>query len=86
MIFGLVGLFGGWCMLGIPCFIAVVLGHMATRKTKRGARSGHGMAVAGLMLGYIIIIPAVAISLIFLLYPAQAASVINSIFSIFDGS
>lgn len=52
MIMGVIGVLGGWCMFGLPCFIAVLLGHAAMKETKTGARGGHGMAVAGLILGY----------------------------------
>jgi hypothetical protein len=52
MIMGIIGALGGWCMFGIPCFIAVFLGHAALPETKTGERGGHGMAIAGLVLGY----------------------------------
>lgn len=40
------------CLTGIP---AIIFGHMARSKIRRsaGAFSGHGMAVAGLVLGYV---------------------------------
>lgn len=31
-------------------------------ETKRGVKSGHGMAVAGRVLGYIFVVPALSIS------------------------
>lgn len=40
---------------GISGIFAVVFGHLAARETKSGARNGHGMAVAGLILGYVAI-------------------------------
>lgn len=52
MIMGIIGALGGWCMFGIPCFIAVMLGHMAMKETSTGQRGGHGMAVTALVLGY----------------------------------
>ncbi|HWS38781.1 MAG TPA: DUF4190 domain-containing protein [Actinoplanes sp.] len=61
LIFGLIGFFGGFCLFGIPCAIAVLLGHVALRETRNGHRAGHGMAVAGLILGYIFLIPAVIV-------------------------
>lgn len=63
LIFGLIGILGGWCAFGIPCLIAVVLGHAAMKETKSGAKSGHGLAVAGLILGYFVVIPAVILSI-----------------------
>jgi Domain of unknown function (DUF4190) len=52
MITGIVGVLGGWCVFGLPCFLAVLLGHFALRETASGARGGHGMAVTALVLGY----------------------------------
>jgi hypothetical protein len=61
LIFGLIGFFGGFCFFGIPCAIAVILGHFAIRETRSGERGGHGMAVAGLVLGYFFILPAIIV-------------------------
>lgn len=52
LILGIVSIGGGAC-LAVPPFLAVLLGHMATRETRSGRRGGHGMAVAGLILGYV---------------------------------
>jgi hypothetical protein len=57
MVLGIIGALGGWCMLGIPCAVAVVLGHAGLSATRDGARGGRGMAVAGLVLGYIFVVP-----------------------------
>lgn len=57
LVCGLLGLFGGWCLFGIPCLAAVALGHMATSETKTGRKAGHGNAIAGLILGYICVVP-----------------------------
>ncbi|GHE30792.1 hypothetical protein GCM10017673_36910 [Streptosporangium violaceochromogenes] len=35
---------------------------LAMSETKRGVKSGHGMAVAGRVLGYIFVVPALSIS------------------------
>jgi predicted outer membrane lipoprotein len=51
------------CAFGIPSLIAVICGHLALRETKSGAKSGQGMAVAGLVMGYLIIVPAILFSL-----------------------
>ncbi|MEO7837044.1 MAG: DUF4190 domain-containing protein [Acidimicrobiales bacterium] len=63
MVLGIIGVLGGWCLLGIPCALAVILGHVAMNETKTGAKSGHGMAVAGLILGYVCVVPAVVLTL-----------------------
>ncbi|MFU8874355.1 DUF4190 domain-containing protein [Micromonospora sp. SL4-19] len=60
LVLGILGVLGGWCLFGLPCILAVVLGHLALRETRDGTRSGHGMAVAGLVLGYIFVGPMIA--------------------------
>lgn len=52
LVLGIIGALGGWCVLGIPCFIAVYAGHVGLKATEHGARGGRGQAVAGLILGY----------------------------------
>lgn len=58
LVFGLIGFFGGWCAFGLPCLIAIVCGHFAWKETKNGSKAGHGQAVTGLILGYVIAVPA----------------------------
>lgn len=57
LVLGIIGALGGWCMLGIPCLFAILLGHIGLRDTKDGTKSGHGQAIAGLILGYLCIFP-----------------------------
>ncbi|OKI61672.1 DUF4190 domain-containing protein [Micromonospora sp. CB01531] len=57
LVLGILGVLGGWCLFGLPCILAVILGHVAMRETRDGTRSGHGMAVAGLVLGYVFVGP-----------------------------
>ncbi|MFE9691921.1 DUF4190 domain-containing protein [Micromonospora sp. NPDC005806] len=57
LVLGILGVLGGWCLFGLPCILAVILGHLAMRETRDGTRSGHGMAVAGLVLGYVFVGP-----------------------------
>jgi hypothetical protein len=52
LVFGIIGVLGGWCMFGVPCLIAVATGHAALKETRTGQRADHGMAVAGLILSY----------------------------------
>lgn len=56
---GVVGVLAGWCLFGLPCIAAVVLGHLGVNQTKDGAMSGRGMAVTGLILGYVALVPAI---------------------------
>lgn len=62
LVFGVLGLVFGCCSFGVPSLIAVLLGHMALRETKSGARGGHGMAIAGLILGYVLVLPMIMMS------------------------
>jgi hypothetical protein len=73
MVLGIIGLLVGWCSFGLPSFIAVFLGHAALKETKTGIRGGHGMAVAGLILGYIVAVPA-AVFTVFLIIGAAGSS------------
>jgi hypothetical protein len=57
MIFGIAGLFL-FCLV-VPSLIAVLCGHNALVETHGGHKAGHGQAVAGLILGYLVLVPAV---------------------------
>jgi hypothetical protein len=65
MVLGIVGLLGGWCFLAIPNLLAILLGHLGLKDTKDGTKSGRGMAVAGLVLGYVFFVPAIALFVLF---------------------
>lgn len=55
--FGIVGAVAGLCMLGVPCLAAVLCGHLAMSDIRRKGTAGRGMAVAGLVLGYLFAVP-----------------------------
>ncbi|MDX3664403.1 DUF4190 domain-containing protein [Streptomyces sp. ID05-26A] len=40
---------------GLTAIVGVVFGHIALGKIKRGEEDGHGLALAGLIIGYLII-------------------------------
>ncbi len=65
MVLGIISILGGF-FFGIPPIVAVVLGHLAMKETSTGYRAGHGQAVAGLVLGYISLVPMVATIIFFL--------------------
>lgn len=58
LVLGIIGILGGWCTFAIPCILAVILGHAGLNETKANAKQGRGMAVAGLVLGYVCLVPA----------------------------
>ena len=62
MVLGIVGLLLGWCSCGLPSLIAIVLGHMGVSQTRNNQKSGRGMALTGLILGYVVIVPAIIAS------------------------
>ncbi|MET8267166.1 DUF4190 domain-containing protein [Micromonospora arida] len=62
MVLGILGVLGGWCLFGIPCVLAVVLGHVGLYETRHGTKSGRGMAVTGLILGYVFVGPMIALT------------------------
>ncbi len=57
MVFGIAGLLL-FCLV-IPSLVAVLCGHNALVETRQGHKAGHGQAVAGLILGYLVLVPAV---------------------------
>lgn len=63
LVAGLVAVFAGWCLLGLPCLAAIVLGHVAESQTRDGMMSGRGQAVAGLAMGYLSLVPAALVLL-----------------------
>lgn len=62
LVTGVIGVLAGWCMFGLPSIAAIALGHVGVSQTKDDQMSGRGMAVAGLILGYVAIIPAIVLT------------------------
>ncbi|MEO3859588.1 DUF4190 domain-containing protein [Acrocarpospora sp. B8E8] len=56
-------LFAGWCSFGVPCIIAVICGHVGLSETKYGQKGGRGMAVTGLILGYLLVAPMIFLAI-----------------------
>jgi hypothetical protein len=63
MVLGILGIVSGCCTFGIFSILAVIFGHLGLNNTKDNTRSGHGMAVAGLVMGYVFVIPMVILSI-----------------------
>jgi hypothetical protein len=53
MVLGVLGVLGIAWDFGLGSVLAVVLGHVALVQTKRHSQSGRGLALAGVVLGYI---------------------------------
>ncbi|MDI6023274.1 DUF4190 domain-containing protein [Leucobacter sp. UT-8R-CII-1-4] len=43
----------GWFSFGVLCIVGVVLGHMSLKQLKTSGEGGRGMAMTGLIVGYI---------------------------------
>ena len=65
LIFGTMGLVGGWWVLGLPSVLAVILGHVGLKQTCNHAMSRRGQAIAGLVLGYVVFVPAIVFFFMF---------------------
>ncbi|MET8307282.1 DUF4190 domain-containing protein [Micromonospora sp. NPDC005173] len=63
LVLGILGVVGGWCLFGVPCLLAVVLGHVGLHDTRNDMKSGRGMAVAGLVLGYVFVAPMIMLTM-----------------------
>ncbi|GAB2933973.1 hypothetical protein GCM10027280_22290 [Micromonospora polyrhachis] len=57
LIAGIFGAVGGCLFCGLPPIVAIVTGHVGLAHTRRDEASGYGMALAGLILGYALMIP-----------------------------
>jgi hypothetical protein len=62
MIFGILGLVFLCCDFGVLSLIAVIVGHLGLAQTHDGNRAGNGFGVAGLVLGYAVLVPAFVLS------------------------
>lgn len=62
LVFGILGVLGGWCLFAIPCVVAVICGHFGLVDTKGGRKSGRGLAIAGLVLGYLFVGPVLVVT------------------------
>ncbi len=76
MILGICGLVVAWIFTAIP---AVICGHIARRQIREsgGRQTGDGMAIAGLITGYLVIILTVVLVIgviIFLVFVAETMS------------
>ncbi|MFD1324269.1 DUF4190 domain-containing protein [Micromonospora sonneratiae] len=57
LIAGIFSAVGGCLLCGLPPIVAIVTGHLGIAHTRRGESSGFGMALAGLILGYVLVLP-----------------------------
>lgn len=73
LVLSIVGLVFGCCSFGVPSLLAVIFGHLGLAQTRSGRRAGNGMAVAGLVMGYIFVVPAALFSIWFVIAGGMAS-------------
>ena len=64
---------------GITCIPAIICGHLARREIRRTGEQGDGMAIAGLVCGYVGGILSIAVVLVIGLLAARAASTVTNV-------
>jgi hypothetical protein len=58
LVLGLLGLTGVCCWpLVVLSFIGVICGHLALGETRSGTKAGNGLAVSGLIVSYLSVVP-----------------------------
>lgn len=62
LVLSIIGVLTVCFTVAIPSIAAVICGHMAMGETKPGIKSGHGMAISGLIIGYLTIAPALYVA------------------------
>ncbi|GLY01291.1 MULTISPECIES: DUF4190 domain-containing protein [Actinoplanes] len=77
MVLGIISALTFFCTFGVVSLLAIIFGHIGLNETKDNRKSGKGMAITGLVLGYIALAPAIAILL---------TSGISGLTAIFAGS
>lgn len=87
LICGLLGLAGGLPSAGVINIAAIVMGHMARSQIRQNPNEdGAGIALAGLIMGYIglLIVPLmmlVALVIVMMIYGITFSAAINELFS-----
>jgi hypothetical protein len=57
----------GFATCGVTAIVGVIFGHIAMGKIKRGEEEGHGMALAGIIIGYVVIVGYLAVAALYIL-------------------
>ncbi|MGW0436296.1 DUF4190 domain-containing protein [Micromonospora sp. NPDC003197] len=84
LISAIFGLVGGCLICGIPLVVAIITGHIGVARTRQGELKGHGMALAGLIMGYTLILPTALIALVVALTPEGAADIVSGLFTFIE--
>jgi hypothetical protein len=63
LVLSILGLVFVCCTFGAFSILAVLTGHIGMMETRNGVRAGRGMAVAGLIMGYVVALPAIILTI-----------------------
>jgi hypothetical protein len=63
LVVGVFSLLAACCTFGLVSIFAIILGHLGMRDTRDGAKSGRGLAVAGLVMGYLSLVTAIPLTI-----------------------
>ena len=86
LVFGLLGMVGGIPSAGVINLAAIVMGHMARSQIRQNpSEDGAGMALAGLIMGYIglLIVPLVILAVIAILMILNSITFTDAINELF---
>ena len=86
LVFGLLGMVGGIPSAGVINIVAIVMGHMARSQIRQNPNEdGAGMALAGLIMGYIglLIVPLVVLAVIAILMLLNSITFTDAINELF---
>ena len=86
LVFGLLGMVGGIPSAGVINLAAIVMGHMARSQIRQNPNEdGAGMALAGLIMGYIglLIVPLVVLAVIAILMLLNSITFTDAINELF---
>ncbi|GAA3773979.1 hypothetical protein GCM10022225_72060 [Plantactinospora mayteni] len=84
LIFAIFGVVGGCLICGLPPIIAIITGHIGVARTRQGELKGHGMALAGLIMGYVLILPTAVIALAIVVNPASVTDILEGFRHFFE--
>lgn len=64
LVLGILGIPLAFCTFGVLSVAAVITGHMALREAHRQGRNAPSSAVWGMVLGYLMVVPGVAATIL----------------------
>lgn len=84
LISAIFGVVGGCLICGLPPIVAIITGHIGVARTRQGELKGHGMALAGLIMGYVLVLPTILVVLVVLIEPDRTADLLHGLLTFFE--